>query len=763
MPQSYRLAPRSELPPDLLDAAGGDELLAHLLYLRGCRTGGEARRFLDWRLYEPFRPGQLPGMAGAVAVVRRAIDAGRRVCVYGDYDADGVTATAVLVDALRRLGADVVYHTPDRFREGYGLNRGVIEDLAAAGVGLIVTCDTGIGSVEEVARAGELGMEVVITDHHQPPAVLPPAAAIINPKLLDPDHPTRVLAGVGVAFLLAGALLDEGGDWPESFLDLFVLGTIADAVPLLGENRYWVQRGLPCLRATRRPGLQALLRVAGIAPDGTTEEDVAYQLAPRINAAGRLEVARPVVELLLTGDAARAAELAAWLDRVNARRRELCELIDGEAEERLEDPSAPAIVLFDPHWHEGVIGIVAGRLAERYGRPAFLLTAKAEEDVAVGSARAAAGVSVYEVLAACADELLRFGGHEAAAGFSVAPERVPRLASRIRTVVGSRWPALEGGLAVDRELGLDLVRREVYESVRRLAPFGAGNPTPLFVARGVSVLARRPTLDGRHLRLVVGREEHRCPAIWWSPPRTQVAESGAVETVDVVYELGLDRWQGEERLQLVVRDILPSVAAPVPAAGEEWIDLRGVALAEVARAYAGAVFYHEGKPAPAGLPTGNRYNVARAATLVLLAIPPDPAVLREIVALAGAHRIVLAFGPEPPRSLQAFLKDLLGMAKYAVAHEAGLADLGRLAAALGELESTVYYGLVTLMAAGALEVTLEERNRVLVRKGPPARVPPEAPRARVLLKKLLAEARAFRRFCLAASASEIAATTLRRR
>ncbi|MGQ9497977.1 MAG: single-stranded-DNA-specific exonuclease RecJ [Desulfotomaculales bacterium] len=757
---SYLLAPRVDLPPDLLAAAGGDELLAHLLYRRGCRTGEEASKFLDWRLYEPVRPFLFPGMREAVAVVERAVAAGRRVCVYGDYDADGVTSAAILVEALRRAGADVTYHIPDRFREGYGLNRDVLEHLAAEGVRLIVTCDTGIAGVEEVAHAGELGMEVVVTDHHQPPAVLPPAAAIVNPKLLDPDHPTRVLAGAGVAFLFAGALLREGEGWPDEFLDLFVLGTIADAVPLTAENRYWVARGLPCLRATRRPGLVALMQAAGIDPGTATEEDVAYQLAPRINAAGRLEAARPVVEMLLTADAARAAELAAWLDRVNARRRELCELIGEEAEACLEDRNAPAIVLFDPHWHEGVIGIVAGRLAERYSRPAFLLTTRAEEEVAVGSARAGAGVSVYDVLAACADELVRFGGHEAAAGFAVEPERIPRLASRIQAVVGGRCPEAGGGPVADWELSLDAVRREVYEKVQLLAPFGAGNPAPVFVTRGVSVLAQRPTLNGKHLRLVVGREEHRCSAIWWSAPRDPVP---AADGVDVLYELGLDRWQGEERLELIVRDIVPSAAVAAPAAEEEWLDLRGGDPAELLRTYPDAVFYHEGGPAPAGVPVSNRYGVKAAPTLVLLAIPPDPAVLREIVALANARRIVLGYGDEPRPDVKVFLKTLLGMAKYALNRHAGVVDLGRMAAALGELEGTVYYGLLTLVQAGALEVSMQEHNRVLVKKGPPEHVPPEAARAGTLLRKLLGESSAFRRFCLQAPAADIAATIFRQR
>lgn len=758
---SYRLADKPVLPPDLLAAAGGDELLAHLLYRRGCRTGEEARRFLDWRLYEPFPPSRFPGMGEAVAVVRQAVAGRQRICVYGDYDADGVTATAILVEALERAGADVTYHIPDRFREGYGLNRSVIERLAAEGVRLIVTCDTGIASADEIAFAGELGIRVVVTDHHQPPCTLPPAAAIINPKLLDQDHPARMLAGVGVAFLFAGALLQEGDGWPEAFLDLFVLGTVADAVPLANENRYWLQRGLPCLWTTRRPGLVALMQAAGIDPGTATEEDVAYQLAPRINAAGRLEVARPVVELLLTSDAARAAELAAWLDRVNTRRRELCDLISQEAEERLEDHDAPAIVLFDPHWHEGIIGIVAGRLAERYGRPAFLLTTKEEERVAVGSARSGAGVSVYDVLAACAEELIRFGGHEAAAGFAVEQERIPRLASRIRAVVGSRCPAAAGGPVVDWELGLEAIRREVYEKVKLLAPFGSGNPPPVFVTRGVTVLAQRATFNGKHLRLVVGGSTHRYPAIWWSAPRDPVP---VADSVDVVYELGIDRWQGEERLQLVVRDILPSGVMPAPLVEEEWLDRRGVEPAELARAYPDAVFYSEGRPAPAGIPVCHRYAVTPAPTLVLLTIPPDPAVLKEIVALASARRIVLGFGEGPLPGRRAFLQNLLGMAKYALTHYAGLVDLGRLAAALGELESTAYYGLVTLMAAGALTVSLQEHNRVLVKKGSPDHIPlAEAARARTLLQKLLGESRAFRRFCLQAPAADIAATIFRRR
>lgn len=550
---------------------GVTPLLARVLVARGLVDSGAARAFLDGGPADLCPPWRLPGMERAAARLAQAVRRGERVLVYGDYDADGVCSTALLVGFLRRLGAAVNYYVPDR-AEGYGLHAGALAAAREEGYGLVVTVDCGITAVAEVSEARALGLDVVITDHHQPADELPPAVAVVNPLLR--EEPGPVLAGVGVAFKLAqatGELLDveagfagvRAGDW----LDLVALGTVADVVPLLGDNRLLVKAGLRLLEQAPRPGLAALLRVAGLEPP-LTSEAIAFGLAPRLNAAGRMGSADPAVELLLEGSAQRAWDLARRLDRDNQARQAVEEQILREALQRVEGEvdlqREAAVVLASPLWHEGVVGIVAGRLAERLQRPVVLLALAGEEGK--GSGRSVPGVDLFAALAGCRDVLRRFGGHRQAVGLALAADRVLELRRRLGEAVaaqgGGGGPA---GLRLDAEVLLsELDPAAVREMAAALAPFGEGNPEPLLACRGVRLLEARPVgKTGEHLRFTVAADGQelsgigfRCAAL-----ARQVDVGGRV---DLAFQPRLSAWGGEERLELRLSDLRPALPATGP-------------------------------------------------------------------------------------------------------------------------------------------------------------------------------------------------------
>jgi single-stranded-DNA-specific exonuclease len=373
-----------DVPHELRELVGGHPLVAKTLVRRGYVTGEQVRAFLDPASYEPAPPQEMPGMDAAVARLAHALDAGERVCVWGDFDVDGQTATTLLVSVLRDLGGDVIYHIPVRATESHGLRQPWLADELAKDVQVLLTCDTGIDAFEAVDFAKKQGVDVVITDHHELGASLPAADAIINPHLLDERHPLSTLPGVGVAYKLAEALYARAGlkQRTDRLLDLVALGLVADVAVLTGDTRYLLQRGLEVLRATPRLGLQELMKLAHIMPDKLDAEDIGFGIAPRLNALGRLDDANVIVEFLTTDNLTRARILASELESLNLRRRRLCDLVQAQAEAKIEAEAAlldsPVLVLADPRWHPGVIGIVANRLVESYHRPAVLIAAPPE-------------------------------------------------------------------------------------------------------------------------------------------------------------------------------------------------------------------------------------------------------------------------------------------------------------------------------------------------------------------------------------------------
>ena len=501
-------------------------LLAGILTARGITDPADALTLLAGE-EELSDPGLLTDMQKACERIWQAIDNGETIVVFGDYDVDGVTATALLYQHLKGMGATVKCMLPSREGDGYGLSRNAIQSIHDKGYQLIVTVDNGISAVEEAEFAAELGVDLIITDHHLPPQTLPRAVAVVDPRREDDTSPFKGLCGAGVAFKLCAAL---DGCPPEEMLDycgdLAAVGTVADVMPLTGENRTLVKAGLRQLQNTDRPGLEALLEEVGLAGKPVTAENISYAIAPRINAAGRMDSAVAALQLVLCEDPERAEDLAHKLNDINIRRQETelqifkaaQELLEQQPE-RLEDR---VILLWGRDWHPGVIGIVASRLVERTGRPVIVVTVD-EHGEGKGSGRSVQGFNLHACIGACADLLIRYGGHAMAAGLSVKEEHLEELRRRLNDWAARECPVLHTPpLACDLSIHLDRVTVESVRRLEQLAPFGAENPTPVFLLQNAVVDGVYPVSDGRHSRLRLRQGSASIYAVWFGMPPEQL-------------------------------------------------------------------------------------------------------------------------------------------------------------------------------------------------------------------------------------------------
>ncbi len=562
-PKRWQIAPRvapsiiarfSNLPP----------LIVQILYNRGITTPEQAAAFLtpDALIGNPF---QMCGVNEAVERVRRAIRAGEAIAVYGDFDTDGVTATALLVQVLRSLGAHAKPYIPHRVDEGYGLNCEALQQLKDDGVRVVITVDCGVRSLDEVAFGTRLGLDMIITDHHAPTETLPDAFAVIDPKQPQCKYPTKDLSGVGVAFKLAQALLRVNARVPlknpspvseDALLDLVALGTVADLVPLTAENRALVQRGIARLRASERPGIQALIRHAALKPELIDAGHIGFTLAPRLNAAGRLEHALMAYDLLTTIYPDEAEALAQKLEETNRERQRLTSDLTTRARERVAARAETDALLFvtDPEFLEGIVGLIASRLVDEFYRPAIAV--HRGETESRGSARSINEFNIVAALDACRDLLVRHGGHAMAAGFTVRNENLPALEERLREIAARQLsPAeLAPTLAVDAEVALSEMNWALQKSLEQLAPFGYGNREPIFVSR--NVLVREARLVGtEHLKLILSDGQ----VVWDAIAFRQGSWLGSLpQRIDVAYQLDARTWNGETRLQLNVKDLRPT-------------------------------------------------------------------------------------------------------------------------------------------------------------------------------------------------------------
>lgn len=531
--------------------------IARILALRGLRDKEQVFRFLHVShdgLYDPFR---LHGMQEAVTRIRRALEMDEKIWIYGDYDADGVSGTSAMIETFRLLGKEVSYYIPNRFTEGYGLNKAALEAAAAQGISLVITVDTGITAVEEAEWAQTRGLDLIITDHHEPPSVLPHAMAVINPKQPACDYPNDMLAGVGVTFKLAHALL---GRVPDELLPLAALGTIADLVPLVDENRVIATLGLKKINERQHTGINALLDVAGLSDREVTAGHVGFALGPRINASGRLDTAKPAVQLLTSRSYDEALILAKQLDDINQERQKLVDEITEMAISEVtvnEDEHRYAIVLARPGWNVGVLGIVASRLVERFYRPAVVLGVDETSGQAKGSARSIEGFDLYRALSKFQELLPHFGGHKMAAGMTMAARDVETLRTRLNVLV-SEWLTEDDFVPVahiDVACSVEEIETEWVEQLSLLEPFGAGNKTPRFhITGGRLQEIRRIGREQSHLRLSLATGASKLQAVAFQ--MGEVAEEIAPGVhLEAVGELEINEWNGNRSPQLIVHDI----------------------------------------------------------------------------------------------------------------------------------------------------------------------------------------------------------------
>ncbi len=706
--------------PASFSTLGLHPLVAQTLLRRGISSPEEAEAFLhpDKVPSTPF-----PDIESLTDRILLAIRNHERICIWGDFDVDGQTSTALLVQTLRALGGEVTYYIPIRGKESHGVHIESLNPIIDSGVTLIVTCDTGITAHEAIDYCNAHGVDVVVTDHHDLGETLPNAKAIMNPKLLEKDHPLASLAGVGVAFKLAEALLDDGPRTmdhessivhrlsAEDLLDLVALGLIADVALLKNETRTLAQKGIQKLRETQRLGLKVMAELSGTALETLTEETIGFTFAPRLNALGRLGDANPAVELLLTDDPARARVLAAQIEGLNSQRRLLTSQVYEAAQAQLRDKpdllNEPAIVLSHPNWPGGVVGIVANKLVARYHKPAFLFN-ESDDGLLRGSARSVEGLHITEAIATQKALLHGFGGHPMAAGMALNADKLidfrRGLGKAIEKQLGQTIRE-EPTLQIDAWLELDDLNVELAETLEILAPFGAGNPALTLATKRVKLKAVSTIGKTKeHVRLNVEDEHGNVQAIlWWS---------GAGETIpegifDIAYSVRATTFRGQKQLSVQFEEfriIEEEQSVEVQASKIEIQDMRSnVSMFE--RLNVETLVWAEGSDKPKGK---SRFELKQADELAIYTTPPSLVELRKALEIIQPKTIyVFAIQPVEEKA-EDFLNRLAGLCKFAINKREGRATLHELASAMASREVSIQIGLDWLGASGELTVAIEE-------------------------------------------------------
>jgi len=647
------------------------------------------------------------------------------ICVWGDFDVDGQTSTTVLVQTLQALQANVVYYIPIRGKESHGVHIESLKPIIDNGAKLIVTCDTGITAHEAVDYCNSRGVDVVITDHHDLGETLPNAKAIVNPKLLPENHTLANLAGVGVAYKLADALLDTKNaklDSPIShidLLDLVALGLIADVALLKGETRSLAQKGIETLRNTNRLGLKVIAELSNTSLETLTEETIGFTFAPRLNALGRLSDANPAVELLLTKDPARARVLAAQIEGLNAQRRLLTSQVTEAAEAQLrEHPellTEPAIVLTHPNWPGGVVGIVANRLVDRYHKPAFLLT-ESEDGILRGSARSVDGLHITEAITTVQDLLISFGGHPMAAGVSLQKENLASfrrgLGKAIEEQLGNAVRE-EPTLQIDSWLELNEINLALADTIEMLAPFGAGNPKLTLASRGVKM--KSVSTIGKmkeHLRLTVEDESGDTQSIlWWGGSGEELPDEGSA--FDIAYSLRASSFRGKKQATLQFEEFRIVEEKPIEIQPPK-LEVRDMRLQpSLLNLQPSTLIWAEGPDKSVGVP---RFELHEAEEFSIYTTPPSSAELRKALKIVKPRIIYVFAIPPAEEKPDEFLSHLAGLCKYVINQRRGEVSIIELASATTQRESAVRIGLEWLAAGGHVSIVGED-DALLLSKG----------------------------------------------
>ncbi|MCB9112774.1 MAG: single-stranded-DNA-specific exonuclease RecJ [Anaerolineales bacterium] len=739
-----------DIPASFQDL-GLPPLIAQTLLRRGVNSPVEAEAFL---YPEKTPPSQFPNIEEAVEPIQMAIRNGDKICVWGDFDVDGQTSTALLVQTLRALNANVTYYVPVRGKESHGVHIDTLKPIIEGGAKLLLTCDTGITAHEAVDFANSHGLTVIITDHHDLGETLPNAKAIINPKLLPEDHPLRNLAGVGVAYKLAEALLDIRYSNIESrisnieLLDLVALGLIADVALLQNGTRSLAKQGIERLRNTSRLGLRVMAELAGASFDSLTEETIGFTFAPRLNALGRLGDANPAVDLLITDDSSRARVVATQIEGLNAQRRLLTKQVTDAAEAQLkENPdllNEPVIILSHPNWPGGVVGIVANKLVDRYHKPAILFN-ESDDGILRGSARSIEGLHITEAITTQKELLLGFGGHPMAAGMSLQKDNLPAFRRGLGKAIEKQLGEMileEPTLQIDAWLALSNLNLDLADSLELLAPFGAGNPELTLATRNVTLKSVKEIGKTReHLRITVENENGEVESfLWWGGAGEELPP--AETKFDVAYTLRGTTFRGQKQVTLQFKDFRVTEEMPVQVR-ESKLDIRDMRLQNaLLNLQPSTLIWAEGPDRAAGV---NRLDLTEADELTIYTTPPSPAELRKALEIVKP-KIVYVFGIAPSEQKpDEFLTYLAGLCKFVLNQRRGKTTISELAAASAARESAIQLGLEWLAAGGQLSVSIED-DAVLLSKETQEKNPYLQTELFIALRGVLNETTAYRKY-----------------
>ncbi len=721
---------QKEISKEFLDTAYGSEIIAKLLLNRGINTTEKAKAYLDPNFYTESKPEEIPDLVKAKDRIIKAINENEQITIFGDYDVDGVTSTSCLLIALRQFTENIDFYIPSRLTEGYGLNLEAVKTMSKKNkTNLLITCDCGITNDKEIKLANELGMDVIVTDHHSLPEILPPAHAVLNPKLLPPEHKLHWLPGVGVAYKLAEAIL-QGRDainhvstkqkiHKEDLLDLVALGMIADLAPLVDENRYLVQIGLKKLAKTKKIGLQELLKACGCLKEEEgnkpNAEHVGFGIAPRINAVGRLTDAARAVRLLTTNNLFEAVQIACELETQNKERQLICEETLKEAvlliSEQVDLKNDKCIVLAKENWHHGVIGIVASRVVEKHHLPTILIAIDKEQNIGRGSGRSIEQLNITEALVNNSIHLEKFGGHKAACGLSIKSEKINNFIFDFKKYVNEKLSNenIEATINIDSELCLGELNLDFMERIYRLSPFGLGNKLPVFVSNQVEIIGTRNIgKNGQHLKLMLKADERILEALIWNHDSKIQFTIG--DEIKIVYIPKLNHFNGETSIQLEIKDWqvteeIKDIESLEDKAEIEVFNYRN-RQEECLQIFVinKDVLYFAETEQKNHLPlkTNSRHTISQSTNLVFLESPPDESTFIRIIKSSDAKTIYFSFLQSSALNPQSLLKNLSGLLKYTVSNKNSLVNEVELMSALGINKSTLAYALETLVNIGFL-------------------------------------------------------------
>lgn len=742
------------IPEDFRRAIGGHPLVAETLWRRGFRTVETAQAFMDPDAYQPTSPDELPDARIAYELITKAINNRERILIWGDFDVDGQTSTTVLVEGLRGLGADVRYHIPIRAKESHGITTEVLQEYLDEGFDLLITCDTGITEHDNIQTVKEAGIPIVLTDHHTLGETLPPADAVVNPQRLPEDHPLRTLPGVGVVCKLMEGLysyLEEPFD-SGPFYELAALGIVADVALLHGDTRWLLQKGLTHLRHTERLGLQTLFTNAKINPKQLKETHIGFQIAPRLNAVGRLSDANPIVEFLTTTDPGRARVIGSKIEALNAQRQMITRQVAQAAEKILQDSPddrhAPAIVLHYPDWPGGVVGIVANRLVEHFHKPAILLTGT---DPFHGSARSVEGINITQAIGSQSELLLGYGGHPMAAGMALSPENYTKFKRGLFQAVEDQAKTVEyiAEIEINQTITLSEINFDLISEIERLAPFGAGNPPLNFLIRDLEyVSATEIGQTGDHRKLIakdqLGDQQQ---FIWWNG----ASEPLPPNEFDLLCQLSQSDYRGTAQINAEWMDSRPVEAGKVkkPKHKLEWVDMRmkpaPISLLKGILEKESDVQLWAEFNSPVGMPSVTRQELTASEVLVIWTTPPSQSLLSGVIRQVKPQKVIV-FGVDPGlEDWKAFIRVIAGLVKYTLSKQAGETTLPALASACAAEVGSALAALRYWEAKGAFDVSVQDNFLHFSQPVTNANIE-NLEIYEKMLKILLGETKAFRHF-----------------